>query len=114
MELGGRERVRERLEKSWVVEGPITVGGCQRVRVDWIGGWMNGGGGRGVVGERKDMRTDFIRLSIHKRCSSCQSLLMDLSGLLGDIVGGAELDVCFFEVGFYTTQAEKRELYQHS
>ena len=39
---------------------------------------------------------------------------MDLSGLLGDIVGGPELDVCFFEVGFYTTQAEERETYQHS
>ena len=24
VEEGGRERVRERLEKSWVVEGPIT------------------------------------------------------------------------------------------
>ena len=27
MELGGRERMRERLEKSWVVEGPITRNG---------------------------------------------------------------------------------------
>ena len=38
---------------------------------------------------------------------------MDLSGLLSDIVGGAELDICFFEVGFYTTQVGKREMYQH-
>ena len=29
---------------------------------------------------------------------------MDLGGLLGDIVGGAELDVCFFEVIFDTTR----------
>ncbi len=28
-EEGGRFRIRERLEKSWVVEGPITVGRCQ-------------------------------------------------------------------------------------
>ena len=27
VELGGRERMRERLEKSWVVEGPITRNG---------------------------------------------------------------------------------------
>ena len=26
VEEGGRERMRERLEKSWVVEGPITSG----------------------------------------------------------------------------------------
>ncbi len=25
-EEGGRFRIRERLEKSWVVEGPITMG----------------------------------------------------------------------------------------
>ncbi len=28
-EEGGRFRMRERLEKSWVVEGPITMGRCQ-------------------------------------------------------------------------------------
>ena len=80
--------------------------------IGWVGGWMVEEEGRWQGRER--MRTDFIRVSIHERCSSCQSLLVDLSGLLGDIVGGAELDVCFFEVGFYTTQAEKREMYQHS
>ena len=59
------------------------------------------------------MRTNFIRLCIHERCSSCQPLLVNLSRLLSHIVGGAELDVCFFEVGFYTTQEEEREMYQH-
>ena len=52
-----------------------------------------------TVGER---RTDIIRLRIHKRSSSSQSLLMNLSRLLSDIIRSPELDVRFFQVVFYT------------
>ena len=37
VECGGRERMRERLEKSWVVEGPITGDGKVGVSAYLIG-----------------------------------------------------------------------------
>ena len=65
VEEGGRERMRERLEKSWVVEGPITRGREEGISVlDWIG-LVGGGGRRKGVWEAR-MRTDFVRLCIHE------------------------------------------------
>ncbi len=45
-EPGGKERARERLAKSWVVEGPITGVGIGVVRM-WVLLWGGIGWGKG-------------------------------------------------------------------
>ena len=91
---GGRERIWERLEKSWVVEGPITGTrweSCQLGVMD--ARLVVGRGERGKEGEDGEGHTDFIDLSTHELRSCFQAFILDICRLLGDIVAGAQLHI---------------------
>jgi len=93
-------RIRERLEKSWVVEGPITALSHSHQHDD-----LEDVGDVGLRALMWGLRTDFIVLSAHElRCRSLP-LVVALCRLLGDIVGGAELNIRFFEIVLDPVQA---------
>ena len=56
-------------------------------RVQWL-----------LRGIRKRSLTYFIRIRIDKACRRLQTLVVSLGRLLGDIVGGTELDIGFLQV----------------
>ncbi len=78
--------------------GPITRGGK-----GWTGGF--GGSGEGGKGER----TNLIRGGADKISGGLQALIVEVCGLLGGVVGGAELDVGVVEVVFYSVAMAFRE-----
>ena len=77
-------RMRDRLEKSWVVEGPITV--MQHTVNDSV---------------RDRLETDytnFIARSAHKARRGLQTPSIALGALLRNIIARAELDIRLFEI----------------
>ena len=90
-ESAGRERARdcERLEKSWVVEGPMTALPVNQA----------------IQGFQGDGVTDLIVSGVQEVCCGMKTFIVFLGGLLADVVGRAELYVGLFEVG---SNAENR------
>ena len=86
--------MRERLEKSWVVEGPITATNihCQYLEVKVRPGIHS---------------TNLIARSAHEPCCSLQSLPITLSALFRNIIARTELDVRLFEVVFHPVDGDQ-------
>ena len=84
-EPAGMLRIRERLEKSWVVEGPITA--KQKMLSVSAGGKPVGVG-----------CTNFIVRGAHKTRCGLQPPSVTLSALLRNIIARAELYVRLFEI----------------